>query len=406
LLDPRSAGDESPRVDVRLPPLARRLLDRAGPGALAVRAPGRVNLIGEHTDYNGGFVLPVALDRATWVAAVPRSDRKLVVQSEDLVETVALDLDEVDPAPRGDWSDHPQGIARALLAAGLPLRGANLRVASEVPIGAGLSSSAALLVAVGRALLALAGAALDPVELALLCRDAENRFVGTRSGVMDPMASLLCERGCALLLDCRSLGHRAVRLPPGLSLVVVDSGVRHRLADGEYNRRRRECEQGVAALARDRPGPASLRDVSPGELAAARDRLDPVAWRRCCHVVDENRRVLECVVALEALDLDRVADLMARSHASLRDDFEVSCPELDLLVAAATDLPGVHGARMTGGGFGGCTVNLVEHAAVDGFRHRIASAFRRETGGTPAILVCEASDGAARDDASADAGPA
>ncbi|MFM8409176.1 MAG: galactokinase [Alphaproteobacteria bacterium] len=377
---------------------ARRLRERAGPGALLARAPGRVNLVGEHTDYNDGFVLPVAIDRSTWVAARPRDDAKLVLRSDALAETVTIDLAARDAAPRHDWSDYPHGLARALLRAGARLRGADLSIASEVPLGAGLSSSAALLVAVGRALLAIAGEALEPVDLAARCREAENEFVGARSGIMDPMVALLGRRGAALLLDCRSLAHRAVALPAGLRVVVCNSLVRHDLAAGGYNRRRAECEEGVAALARANPAIAALRDATALDLDAVRGSLDPVAWRRCRHVVAEKRRVPECAAALESGDLARVAALLADSHASLRDDFEVSCPELDLLVEAASELPGVHGSRMTGGGFGGCTVNLVEADAVDAFRHRVAAAFRRETGRPPEILVCEASAGAAHDE--------
>ena len=377
--------------------VAERLRARAGPGSVLARAPGRVNLVGEHTDYNDGFVLPAAIDRSTWVAARRRDDAKLVLRSDDLGETVTVDLAAPGEGPRRDWSDYPHGLARALLAAGVPVPGADVRIASEVPLGAGLSSSAALLVATGRALLGLAGTAMEPSELAVRCREAENEFVGTRSGIMDPMAALLCERGSALLLDCRSLGHRPVALPGHLRIVVCNSSVRHELASGEYNLRRAQCEEGVAALARANPAITALRDATPEDLEAVRDSLDPVVFRRCRHVLAENRRVSSCASALESGDLARVASLLADSHASLRDDFEVSCPELDLLVELASGLPGVHGSRMTGGGFGGCTVQLVESGAVDAFRHRVAAAYRRETGRIPEILACEASAGAALD---------
>jgi galactokinase len=375
--------------------LGRRLRARLGAGAVVVRAPGRVNLIGEHTDYNDGFVLPAAIDRFAWVAAVARPDRKLIVQSENLGDTVTLDLDERDAVPRRDWSDYPQGVARALLEEGVPLRGAQLRLSSEVPLGAGLSSSAALEVAVARALLEVSGAALPPERVARLCQRAENDFVGARCGIMDQMISVLGSEDHALLVDCRSLEHRAVPLPAGLKLVLCNSLVRHDLASGEYNRRRAECEEGVGILAASlgREVPA-LRDVAPSELAAARDRMPDVIYRRCRHVVAENRRVLETVAALERGDLASVAQAMAASHESLRDDYEVSCPELDALVDLAGGCAGVHGSRMTGGGFGGCTVSLVESASVGAFRHRVAAGYRRAFGRSPEIVVAEAAAGA------------
>jgi galactokinase len=369
--------------------LGRRLRERAGPGAIVERACGRVNLIGEHTDYNEGFALPVPIDRHVWVAAVGRDDRKLIVHSENFGETVTLDLDEIGASPRGDWSDYPQGVARALLAGGADLRGAQLRLVSEIPIGSGLSSSAAVEVAVARALLAVAGESIEPERLALLCQQAENGFVGTRCGIMDQMVACVGELGHAILLDCRSLGHRSVRLPERVALVICNTMVKHDLAIGAYNRRRAECEEGVRALATMGGRTIrALRDVGSVELGAGRDRLDDVVYRRCRHVVRENRRVLELVTALERSDMVATAELMASSHASLRDDYEVSCAELDLLVDLATALPGVYGARMTGGGFGGCTVNLVGDHAVDEFRHRLAAGYRRATGRLPEILVC------------------
>src|SRR5581483_4887834 len=331
----------------------RRLRERVGAGAVLVRAPGRVNLIGEHTDYNDGFVLPAAIDRFTWMAAAARDDRKVVLHSESVGETVTFDLDEPSAPRRRNWSDYPHGVARMLLEAGVALRGAQMRMASDVPIGSGLSSSAALEVSVARALLAVAGADLPLERLALVCQRAENEFVGTRSGIMDQMASCFGREGEALFLDCRSLAHRGIAVPGHLKLVICNCLVKHELATGEYNRRRAECEEGVrilaAATGRDI---RALRDVDAAELAAHRDRLSDVVYRRCRHVVLENRRVLEFVAALDRNDVAATGRLMAESHASLRDDYEVSCRELDVLVEIAASSPGVHGARMTGGGFG------------------------------------------------------
>ena len=369
----------------------------AGPrdGALfcETRAPGRVNLIGEHTDYNDGLVLPLAIDRHCRVEAVRRTDRVLRIRSREQAEAVEIRLDGA--TPQRAWTDYPVGVAVALEQSGVQLSGADLTIASDVPPGGGLSSSAALEVAVAQALLALAGAARDPIEIARICQRAENEFVGARCGIMDQMASLAARAGHALLLDCRSLEVRHVALPQAVRIVVVDSGVRHALASGEYNRRREECERAVALLGEEHPGLRSLRDVAPGDLAAARRRLPDVLARRCRHVVTENARVEAMSRALESGRLDQVGALLSESHTSLARDYEVSCPELDALVRIARDAPGCVGARMTGGGFGGCTVNLVRAERIDAFLAAMAAGWEVETGGRPGIHVCVPSDGAA-----------
>jgi galactokinase len=360
------------------------------------RAPGRVNLIGEHTDYNRGFVLPAALDLSCWVAAGPRSDSRLGVYSENAGEFVEFDLRKDALQPSAGWRDYPAGVAWALLEAGFPLRGANLYIRGQVPLGAGLSSSAALEVATGYALLDVAGQSVDLRELALYCQHAENDFVGARCGIMDQFIACHGRAGNALLLDCRSLEFQLVPMPRGISVVVCNSMVKHEIAAGEYNLRREQCEEGVRLLASSLPGISSLRDVTLEALERNKAILPERIYRRCHHVVSENERTLATASALREGKLARVGELMLASHVSLREDYEVSCPELDLLVDLARRQGGVVGARMTGGGFGGCTVNLVRseltHACVKG----IASAYQAEAGRPPEIYPCLTANGVQR----------
>lgn len=358
------------------------------------RAPGRVNLIGEHTDYNDGFVMPVAIDLACWVAIAPRDDRRLVVRSHNLQETVELDLDEAHPRPRKSWTDYVQGVAVVLKQSGRLLRGANMLIQSEVPIGSGLSSSAAIEVATGLALLSNSGEPMKKLDLARACQRAENEFVGARCGIMDQFAACFGQPGHALLLDCRSLESRPLPLPAEVALVICDSGVRHELAGGEYNTRRAQCESGVRVLARHRPQIHALRDATMEDLERDSKELDEVVYRRCRHVVTENARVLQAAEALEKRDLRDFGRLMAESHRSLREDYEVSCAELDLLEELAGHSAGVYGARMTGGGFGGCTINLVEREQVEEFRRSVSVGYQQATGRLPKVYVCEAAAGA------------
>jgi galactokinase len=357
------------------------------------RAPGRVNLIGEHTDYNDGFVLPAAIDFYTWVALSSRSDRKLVLSSENFPGIAEYELDSPNHHRRHEWSDYVYGVVLVLERAGKRLRGADVLVAGEIPIGAGLSSSAAIEVATGYALLENSGHPVERVELAKLCQRAENEFVGVRSGIMDQFISCFGRTGQALLLDCRSLEYSLVALPGGISLVICNTMVKHELAGGEYNQRRSACEAGVRLLAEHMPEVRALRDVTLADLEKYGSALPPVVYRRCRHVVSENGRVLEAVRALGAGDLATVGALMAESHRSLRDDYEVSCAELDLLVDLAAQTEGVYGARMTGGGFGGCTINLVRSESVDAFRQTVARGYQERTGGAPEIYVTGAAEG-------------
>jgi galactokinase len=360
------------------------------------RAPGRVNLIGEHTDYNDGFVMPAAIGFYTWIAASARDDRKLVVRSENFQEQFEFSFDSMPAHGSHSWSDYVVGVAQILEVSGRRLSGANLLIHGNVPQGAGLSSSASLEVAVASALLDLSRSPVEPKELALLCQSAENEFVGARCGIMDQFIAVHGQRGRALLLDCRSLEFRLLPLPEEASLVICNTMVRHSLAAGEYNKRRAECEEGVRLLARHRPGVRALRDVALSDLVALGQELPPAVVRRCRHVIGENERVTQASKALERGDLEEFGLLMHQSHASLRDDYEVSCPELDLMVELARQLRGVYGARMTGGGFGGCTVNLVRNECVEEFRAAIAEGYKGAANTAPEIYVCSTADGVRR----------
>jgi len=367
---------------------------RFGTAASIYRAPGRVNLIGEHTDYNDGFVLPAAIDFYCWAAVAPRRDRKLVIHSENFNETVEAGLDSLSPLEKKHWANYPLGVAWALAQAGKPLSGANLYISGEVPLGAGLSSSAAVEVAIGFALLNQSGLAVDRAELARLCQKAENEFVGAHVGIMDQFISCFGRASHALLLDCRSLQYEFVRLPPDLQLVICNTMVRHELASGEYNARRAECEEGVRILRTVLPEIRALRDITLPQLEKHVRILPAKVFARCRHVITENARVKSAVDAFQRGESKALGPLMQDSHRSLRDDYEVSCRELDLMVEIAMAQPGLIGARMTGGGFGGCTINLVESAAVSDFKRNVAAEYSSKTGLTPEIYVSPASEGA------------
>jgi galactokinase len=378
--------------------LANEARSRWGRRARLFRSPGRVNLIGEHTDYNDGFVLPAAIEFSTWAAAVHRDDGIFVARSENFAETFEFRLDALPKAPERHWTDYVVGVLRAALDAGWRGHGAEFLIWGEVPIGAGLSSSAALETVVALALFSITGSAtgteMTRTEIAQLCQRAEREFVGAQVGIMDQFVACHARSSHALLLDCRSLEHRYVRLPESAKLVVCNTMVHHSLASSAYNQRRAECEEGVRLLALRLPGIRALRDIIPEQLEQFRDDLPPVIYRRCRHVIRENGRVLAASAALEHNDLRRFGELMFQSHQSLRDDYDVSCAELDLMVELASALPGVYGARMTGGGFGGCTINLVSADDADAFRTEIAERYFSATGKKPAIYITGAADGA------------
>ncbi len=360
------------------------------------RAPGRVNLIGEHTDYNDGFVLPMAIDLETVVAAAQRDDRRVRAHSFNLKETAAFDLDAPVQGRRGAWQDYVEGVARVLEARGFNLRGAELAIFSDVPVGAGLSSSAALEVSAGLALLSLSGAAeVDMVALALAAQQAEHEYVGTKCGIMDQLTSALGRRGAALLIDCRSLEIEPIPLATNdMVIAICDTRVKHELASSAYNARRAECERAVEILRQAMPDIRALRDVSVSDFKRYENLLPEPIKRRCRHVVTENERTLAAARALKDVDMDEMGRLMFLSHRSLSDDYEVSCAELDILVEAAAQIKGVAGARMTGGGFGGCTVNLLRRESLKEFQSEVSHKYRSATRLDPAIYVVEASDGA------------
>ncbi|MGP8246222.1 MAG: galactokinase [Bryobacteraceae bacterium] len=364
----------------------------AAEGPRVFRAPGRVNLIGEHTDYNLGFVLPVALDLATLVATAPSRDGKLRLYSEHRQELREFDAAAVPTLePSRDWSDYVIGVARELDRLGFAIEPANLLIRSTVPEGSGLSSSAALEVAAALAL--LGGRPLDPLEVARLAQRAESQFVGMPCGIMDQYAAVFGRQHAAVELDCRSLESRYVALPDGVAFVAVNSMVKHALSGSAYAVRVRECAAAVEALRARFPRVASLRDASPEQLAAV--SLPETVARRARHVVSEIARVGRFVAASAAGDLARMGQLLVESHRSLQHDYEVSCAELDFLVDTALTIDGVYGARMTGGGFGGCTVTMVAREKADAFGRQIAAAYQARYGVTPRVIPCNPSDGAA-----------
>ena len=348
-------------------------------GVAVVRAPGRVNLIGEHTDYNDGFVLPMTLGRAIYVALRARSDDRIRLRSLNFDEEAALRVGKPPETPPAHWATYVGGVLCELHRRGAFETGMEMLLFGDVPVGAGLSSSAALEVAVAVAVEVLTGSPRDPVETAKLCQYVEHTYAGVQCGIMDQFAARLGRAGHALFLDCRTLAYRPVPLPlDQAALVIVDSGVRRQLAASKYNERHAECAQAVAHFQQIDPSIQALRDVSPALFVQHKASLPEVIQKRAQHVVEENARVEEAVRLLEAGDLAGFGACMNQSHESLRDLYEVSCPEIDFLVETAQQTPGVLGARITGGGFGGCTVNLVEKLAAEAVCEVILDRYERQ----------------------------
>ena len=338
--------------------------------------------------------MPAAINLSAYASITRRDDRKLQIRSTNFEDEVEIDLDDATLKARGHWSDYPVGVAVTLDRAGYRLRGGRLEIMSEVPMGSGLSSSAAVEVSTACALAANSDLAIDRQELALLCQKAENEFVGARVGIMDQFVALFGEEQYVLMLDCRSLDYKLLQLPDSVRLVVCNTMVKHELASNEYNDRRAQCEAGVEHLAQFLPHVEALRDVTLRELEQYGRDLPELIYRRCRHVVSENARVLAASEALEQHDLHQFGHLMLESHLSLRYDYEVSSRELNLMVALAINVEGLYGARMTGGGFGGCTINLVETERVADFQQTVSHGYHEITGLKPEIYVCEASKGA------------
>ncbi|HEV7700985.1 MAG TPA: galactokinase [Pyrinomonadaceae bacterium] len=367
---------------------------RFGSRPTVFSAPGRVNLIGEHTDYNEGFVLPFAIDKRTFVAAVGRTDDVFNVYTLTLDKGDQFRLDEASIPRHEDWTLYVRGMVSVLRRDGAAVAGADILIDSEIPFGAGLSSSAALEVGIGYALAELSGSTIDRRHLAFAGQNVEHEFIGVRSGIMDQFASALGRNGNAVLIDCRNLTTEYVPLELGSAIFAIcDSGVKHSLASSAYNQRREECERGVELLAGKIPGVTSLRDVTLEMLQEFEHVLPALIRRRCTHVITENKRTIDMAATLRVQDLDRAGKMMYSSHESLSDDYEVSCPELDLLVDTARRIPGVYGARMTGGGFGGCTINLLDAAAFDEFKRLVTGAYRREFARDTAIFTVSPSSG-------------
>ncbi|MEA3338527.1 MAG: galactokinase [Chloroflexota bacterium] len=362
------------------------------PPEIVVRAPGRVNLLGGHTDYNAGYVLPVAVNRAAWIAAAPINARKARVYALDLEDEATFTLTPV-PRAEGNWADYVRGVAWALQERGLETVGLEAVLTSNIPVGAGLSSSAAVEVAFAYVWQQLAGFKLTRRELALACQWAENDYVGVNCGILDQMASSCGVEGHALLLDCRTLETALVPLPEGVAIVVADTGVRRQLASSEYNVRRAQCERAVEILGQRLPGVRALRDVSADDLGCLKGHLPGVVYRRARHVVSDNARVLQATEALRKGDVATVGALMKACHVSLRDDYEVSAPELDALASAAWEVEGCYGARLTGAGFGGCIVALVTESGIQDFKAHVSAAYETAFGRQPDIYVCRSTTG-------------
>jgi galactokinase len=359
-------------------------------------APGRVNVIGEHTDYTGGLVMPTTTAAYTWVAASPRTDRSVTVRSLDLEDEHSFDLDDIQRSTKPKWFDYIKGVAVLLEQKGRRLAGASFVIDSEIPIGGGLSSSAALEVVFATAFLDLAGTTMPRTEIAQLCQRAEIEYAGVNCGVMDQIAIACCHRGSAMLLDCRSLKSKQVQLPDGIRFLLTDSGVKHKLSEGDYNQRTDECAEATRMLSNQFEGMKSLRDLSPDSLEDHRTRLGDRLYRRCRHVTSENKRVLEAYEALGSGDFARLGELVSASHGSLRDDFEVSCVEVDSLVEIADSCEGVLGSRMVGAGFGGCVLSVTRADKLEQTMLQICNEHEALTGRAPWMHVVTATDAAMR----------
>jgi galactokinase len=364
------------------------------PSAIA-RAPGRVNLIGEHTDYNDGYVLPMAMDRSTFVAVRPRNDGRIRVHATAFRQTAEWPLEDLGPPGEPAWANYVKGTAAMLLQHGTELCGADLLIVSELPIGGGVSSSAALEASTAKALLTVAGDFVEPVQLALLCQKAEHEYAHSPCGIMDQFIVLLAHPGCALLLDCRTRSYDQLPFnPPGASIVVMDTQVKHSIGGSQYPVRVQQCRAGVDFFHRMDRSVKALRDVHENAIRSHADEMDPVVAARCRHVVAENHRVLRAAEAMRSGAFHEFGQLMVESHRSLREDYEVSCDELNALVDLACSIDGVYGARMTGGGFGGCAIALVDDQAIDRLNKAIGERYNGRFAKPALVYATRAGGGA------------
>jgi len=357
-------------------------------------APGRVNLIGEHTDYAEGFVMPAAIDFATLAGISRRDDEKIVIYSENFKEERTFDAASLPKNGSEDWSDYPLGVIVTLAGEGHRIPGLSLSLLGDVPLGSGLSSSAAIEVATALAVTSLLGVDYPRPQLARLCQRAENEFVGANCGIMDQFISANGAENHALLLDCRDLSFKLAPIPASVALVIANTMVKHSVAGGEYTTRRAEVEEAAAVIARHRPEVKFLRDATVDDLEKWGQEMSPNALKRARHVITENTRTVAAADALIHHDLKELGRLMSEAHASYSFDFEASCAEADTMVMLAHNLPGLIGARLTGGGFGGCTINLVEQSSAQEFAKALAASYASETGIVPQIHICHASSGA------------
>ena len=367
---------------------------RFGQAGRIFAAPARVNLIGEHTDYTGGFVMPMAIDFKTIAVVSAREDGRAVFYSANYEDEASLEIASLTRKPIGRWSDYPTGVLWSLRQEGVAVGGFDMTLTGDVPLGAGLSSSASVEVVTAMALLAHAGIELPLKKVATLCRRAENEYVGAKSGIMDQFASAGCVANRAMLLDCRALAYELLPLPDAVRVVICNSMVKHAVATGEYGDRSTEVEAGQAVLQRERPGVKLLRDATLEDLGACRDLMSAASFKRCRHIITENARVLEAREALLQSDVERFGALMVEAHVSVRDDFSASCEEVDMLVAIAMQQSECFGARITGGGFGGCSVNIVRADGTERFVATLRREYAAKTGIDPDCFVCAPSDGA------------
>jgi galactokinase len=359
-----------------------------------IRAPGRVNLIGEHTDYNDGFVFPMAIEPQFLLICRSREDGKVRVNSTHFRGIVEFSVQEKITRGEPKWANYVRGVAAELIAAGIPLTGMDLLIDNTLPVGGGLSSSAALLVGTMQAFLTIAGLKMEPSRMALLSQKAEHEYAGVPSGIMDQTIVASAKAGHAMLLDCRDLSKQFVPLDAAeLKIVVVNSMVKHELGSGEYAKRRQQCETGVKFFQKENPQIKALRDVTMKQLESSKGKLDETVFRRCRHVISENARTTQAFSALSKRHYEEAGELMVQSHHSLRDDYQVSVAEVDFLVAEAMKIKGVYGSRMTGGGFGGCTVSLLQPRAVENFISTIVPIYEKKFKIKPTIFATTATAG-------------